>query len=433
MSSISKRSSRRQTWIERIDNVADNWRTIQLETSPIDKAEASEAISRLYQHVWGVPPKQVLFFESPMACALALLGMPNEVPKSAADKAECWRRSRKGLTSRIYFHDSSERDLPYEMKRVYVDCWDDQGLPTKDWLDLDRYLDISCYNSRWPGYTVFEKGEQKTPDQFEWFQPIKKQLYEQLSSEIISAYFRIEIEDPQRWTRAIFDSKLVRDHDFSSQVNNFINLYLGARDLEFIFLNRSLEDFHNLFEVARTCGYGSWVKGDFACVAQRPKSITLDERQRLHNADGPAMVWRDGYEVYAWKGIPVPEWAIKDKSNITAKGIFATQNAEVRRALIDIMGYENFITEGRAAKVSTDETGTLWRCRFDQRVGITWFHTLQVVDTWQVVELKNGTPEADGHHKTCFIEVPPDMRSARQAVAWTFGLSEEEYYPDIET
>lgn len=32
-----------------------------------------------------------------------------------------------------------------------------------------------------------------------------------------------------------------------------------------------------------------------------------------------------------------------------------------------------------------------------------------------------------------FLRVPPDMKSPRQAVAWSFGLEEHEYDPAVET
>ena len=32
----------------------------------------------------------------------------------------------------------------------------------------------------------------------------------------------------------------------------------------------------------------------------------------------------------------------------------------------------------------------------------------------------NSTPEPDGTRRTYFLRVPPQMRTAREAVAWTF-------------
>jgi hypothetical protein len=41
------------------------------------------------------------------------------------------------------------------------------------------------------------------------------------------------------------------------------------------------------------------------------------------------------------------------------------------------------------------------------------------------VQVTNATPEPDGTHRAYWLRVPPGMRTARQAVAWTFDLDEE--------
>ncbi len=50
-----------------------------------------------------------------------------------------------------------------------------------------------------------------------------------------------------------------------------------------------------------------------------------------------------------------------------------------------------------------------------------------------VVEVINATPESDGTREGFFIRVPPNMQTAKQAVAWSFGLHEDEYEPDIQS
>ena len=50
-----------------------------------------------------------------------------------------------------------------------------------------------------------------------------------------------------------------------------------------------------------------------------------------------------------------------------------------------------------------------------------------------MVRVRNSTPEPDGTYKIYRLRVPPWIQTARQAVAWTFGLSEEEYAPLEET
>jgi hypothetical protein len=93
----------------------------------------------------------------------------------------------------------------------------------------------------------------------------------------------------------------------------------------------------------------------------------------------------------------------------------------VRRAIIDRIGPERFIAISRAEAVSKDETGTLWRKR------------ILGGDIWSVVQVVNGTPEPDGSYKRYYLRVPPEMQSAREAVAWTYGMRESEYQPRMRT
>jgi hypothetical protein len=50
-----------------------------------------------------------------------------------------------------------------------------------------------------------------------------------------------------------------------------------------------------------------------------------------------------------------------------------------------------------------------------------------------VVKVRNSTPEPDGSVKNYFLRVPPSMKRAREAVAWTFAMKEEEYLPSVQT
>ena len=46
----------------------------------------------------------------------------------------------------------------------------------------------------------------------------------------------------------------------------------------------------------------------------------------------------------------------------------------------------------------------------------------------QVVEVVNATPESDGSYRRYFLRVPQAVRTAREAVAWTFGFDDPNDY-----
>ncbi|HEY9786532.1 MAG TPA: hypothetical protein V6D17_14080 [Candidatus Obscuribacterales bacterium] len=50
-----------------------------------------------------------------------------------------------------------------------------------------------------------------------------------------------------------------------------------------------------------------------------------------------------------------------------------------------------------------------------------------------MVHVKNASPDSDGTFREYFLRVPPNVGTAREAVAWTFNLRGEQYRPNIES
>jgi hypothetical protein len=150
-------------------------------------------------------------------------------------------------------------------------------------------------------------------------------------------------------------------------------------------------------------------------VSEPPEILKTDERGRLHSASGPALKYRDGWTIYAWKGVEVPSRVIERPDQITNADIDRAVDIHIRRCMIERMTPERFIKSGAAFRISEDDTGVLWEKRWPDG------------DAWAAVEVINGTPEPDGTHKHYFLQVPPNMLTARSAVAWTYGLTARQY------
>lgn len=58
----------------------------------------------------------------------------------------------------------------------------------------------------------------------------------------------------------------------------------------------------------------------------------------MHNENGPAITFEDGYKLYFWHGINVKKEWIEDKSSITKEVFMKEDNAEVRRCIQEILG-----------------------------------------------------------------------------------------------
>lgn len=207
-------------------------------------------------------------------------------------------------------------------------------------------------------------------------------------------------------------------------------------------LNEALDDH---LEVCRSITW--WYPfNEFCVLVGRPSVIARDEQNRLHSTDGPALRYRDGYSLYAVHGVRVPEWIVTRPQDITVAAIDQEANAEIRRVMVEQFGASRYLLESGASLVHRDATGLLYRKEQSDDEPIV------------MVRVLNSTPEPDGvmsrdeaiaafgdaaraaidapegsRFKEYMIRVPQDLRTAHEAVAWTFGLRGEDYHPAIES
>ena len=195
-----------------------------------------------------------------------------------------------------------------------------------------------------------------------------------------------------------------------------LDAVLGQHDVAWLSALDTASGLDGLTEVARTAGWW-WPYENVTIITERPTQLHRDEAGRLDRGDGPALAYSDGFALHAWRGLPVPGEFLDRLSTLTPQLIRAEENAELRRVMLEFYGYDRYLEESGAQPVHRDETGVLWRIE------------LTGDEDAVMVEVVNSTPEPDGTSRTYWLRVPPTTRTAREGVAWTFGLSAEEYNP----
>jgi hypothetical protein len=218
--------------------------------------------------------------------------------------------------------------------------------------------------------------------------------------------FRAMNTKSQRTRQANFSLSSFGQHDIG-----WLGICAFLRDA--FNLGSETESLSGLWRVARNAG---WVLPyeDVCWLSERHHILKFDDANRLHSPAGPALAYPDGWALHYWKGVRVPDWIVDRPDLLTPSAIDREMNRNVRRGMIDIMTPEKFVSVSGAVPVSVDETGVLWRKQ--------WFR-----DAWAAVEVVNGTPEPDGTRRHYFLQVPPDLHSAREAVAWTYGMTAQQY------
>jgi hypothetical protein len=152
-----------------------------------------------------------------------------------------------------------------------------------------------------------------------------------------------------------------------------------------------------------------------------PRPILRGIQGRLHHDTLPAVEWPSSQPWWVWRGVRVPREVIEDPGAITLATIAAERNVELRRILIERYGHARYLSDLGARPVSTDDFGTLY-----------WVE-MPGDEPLALVKVVNSTPEPDGTRKDYFLRVPPRIKTAQAAVAWTFGLAPGAYRPEKET
>lgn len=200
----------------------------------------------------------------------------------------------------------------------------------------------------------------------------------------------------------------------------FLPFVLGCQFLKEDFFGELQAQIDNLAFLSHYAG-GYYFCKDFCFVCPRPVTAFFGTNSLPHHDSGPAMVWQDGYEVYSWKGQILDQRTFQNKDAISCRRIKLIRNIERRRLMIDMYGEARFLQDAGAKVVSEDDYGTLYRL------------SLSGDEDMVMVKVQNSTAEPDGSFKHYYLRVPPHMSNAREAVAWTFGLSEQDYELVIES
>lgn len=101
---------------------------------------------------------------------------------------------------------------------------------------------------------------------------------------------------------------------------------------------------------------------------------------------------------------------------LTAKDLFTINNMEIRRACLDLFGYERFLSQ---AEHKVIEGGDYELIRID------WHKQEE-----PICLVKVRCPSMGVFYT---LRVPPHMKNVKEALAWTFSLKREEYSPQQET
>jgi hypothetical protein len=172
-----------------------------------------------------------------------------------------------------------------------------------------------------------------------------------------------------------------------------------------------IEDIKGLIQVAKNCCWW-WAFDELAILSERAEELHLDEQGRLHKEDGKAILFPDGWGVYSWHGVRVPEIVIMRPQELTPEAIKQEGNIEVRRVMIERYGVGKYLKETGADVVDVDASpipGGAPRMLMRDSEGM------------QYLCGTDGSTE-----RVYFMSVPDDVKTCREAHEAISGISEDQ-------
>jgi len=147
-------------------------------------------------------------------------------------------------------------------------------------------------------------------------------------------------------------------------------------------------------------------------VCDRPLHLRFDSAKELHAEGEAAIAFADGYSLYFHHGVKLPEKYGKVHPDLwQAQWLLSEENAELRRLLIHRIGYDRICCQLQAVELDSWQEYTLLK--------------IDNADVEPIYLLKMTCPSTAFIHA---LRVPPDVRSAKQAIRWVnWDIDPEEF------
>lgn len=170
---------------------------------------------------------------------------------------------------------------------------------------------------------------------------------------------------------------------------------------------KELQEFRKL---CYSCGW-AYATEDVVYVTEHPVQLHYNEQHRLNKINGHAVEFSDGWGVCALDGVIIPKsFGLVSPETWNALEVLTYDNVEVRRVLLQAMGYEKVLSELSGKKLDGWREYTLYE--------------VEVTDDENVFVLKMECPST-GHIHT--LRVPPGT-DAREAATWVnHGIDPTEF------
>jgi hypothetical protein len=380
----------------------DRWTKIGLSTQPIDRARAATAIDKVYKSAGREPPKIKIFLDSPFGGAIGAVYLSAWRDSGDQVGAQVGAQVRAQVGAQVWDQVWAQvRDQVGDQVRDQVrdQVWDQ----VRDQVWDQVWAQVWAQVRDQVGAQVRDQVGDQVRDQV-WAQ-VRDQVWDQVRDQVWA----------QVWAQV---GAQVRDQvnkaGYGQHDSNWLAFYEFFEKETGLSCCKKLD---GLMEVAREAGW-FWPFENAVIITSRPTLLKRDEDNRLHCETGPALRYADGWSIYAWHGVRIPSEWIEDKKSLSPETALKWGNLEQRRAACEIVGWDKILSELKAVCVDRNN---------DPQIGELLEVNLPDSGKEKFLRVVCGTG------RTFALPVPPEMKTALEANAWTYGIDAEEYRPEIRT
>ena len=339
---------------------------LTLSTTPIDAQKATEAVKVAYAAM-GLAEPEVIVCSSPRDAFLQIFNLPKGDHSPNWSNEEHWNRLGKKLDRKwMSMSPSIVRDFTSPAVWGYeLDC-----------MTIESEADSTLSS------LINELGDE----------------YKR-SERTIGNFFPVHLLDrtfPQ--TRTTLFKEIYLTELYISSLG--VNISQKAQEI--------LRSQKLLFE---HCGF-IFPFEKICAVSDRPRHLRFDSQNRLHAEGEPAIEFADGWKIYFYHGVRLPEeYGQLHPNQWQSQWLLAEENAEVRRVLIEGIGYDRICQELQAKQIDTWQEYALLQ--------------IDNSDVEPICLLKMTCPSTGLIHA---LRVPPNLTSAREAIGWVnWDIDPEEF------
>lgn len=185
---------------------------------------------------------------------------------------------------------------------------------------------------------------------------------------------------------------------------------------------------------------------EFCMVSDFPAILRVDAQNQPHCEDGPSHQWRDGWSLWHWHGVAVTEQIIMRPETVTAAQVQAEENAEVRRIMVERMGWDRYAAQAGVKVLHRDKLESNFpvipvseavsdhdRLIVSYRAGIETAELLECSELRDFEErpirLVRLTDPSTGRRYT--LRVAHNTKRCYQGIAASFRLTENQYRNEV--